>query len=153
MSKAVQHLQNISIADKYGTPLTLYYEATTRYGIRPILDVCADRINHVTDSYFTEHDNALTKQWNVDFYMNPPYSKIRDFIKYAYEQHKKHNVNGLLLTYAKTDTKWWHDYVESKAEIYFIKGRIKFFDEHGILTKNSAPYPSCWLVYRRKILN
>jgi len=176
MSKALQHLGDIHIQDEYGTPLTLFYEKCREYNIRPILDVAASKINHVCKSYFTKADDALTLNWDVDFYMNPPYSQVAKFIKYAYEQHKKFNVNGLILTYAKTDTKWWHEYIEKKAEIHFIKGRVKFFDENGKIKKycsnckvsfsgidicprcdgelreNCAPYPSCFIIYRKKLL-
>ena len=48
----------------------------------------------------------------------------------------------------KTDTLWWHSYVEGIAEVHFQKGRIKFLDENGDLTKQSAPYPSVWIIYR-----
>ena len=68
-------------------------------------------------------------------------------MKKAYYQHLKHGIDGLILVFAKTDTKWWHSFVEDKAEIHFIRGRIKFFKD-GYETKNSAPYPSCFLIYR-----
>ncbi len=63
--------------------------------------------------------------------------------------HRKHNITLLVLTYAKTDTKWWHNYIEGKAEYYFHKGRISFNDKYGIPTKNKAPYPSVWIVFRK----
>ena len=56
----------------------------------------------------------------------------------------------MILCYAKTDTKWWHEYVEGKAEYHFQKGRIKFLDGQGNLTKNSSPYPSVWIIIRGK---
>jgi phage N-6-adenine-methyltransferase len=156
--------------------LILFYDGCREYDIHPVLDVAASHINHVCKRYFTKADDALTKEWNVDFFGNFPYSKVAKFIKYAYEQYKKHNVNGLILTYSKTDTKWWHKYIEGKAEIHFIKGRVKFFDENGKIKKycqnckvsfsgidicprcdnelreNCAPYPSCWIIYRKKLL-
>lgn len=140
----------ISIQDEYGTPHNKLTKAMADYEIFPRLDVCSNTINKKFDSYFTIQDDALTKQWDVDFFMNPPYSKIRQFMRYGYEQHRKHNVNGLCLTYSKTDTKWWHQCVEGKAEVHFIEGRLKFNDEHGMITKHPAPYPSCWIIWRKK---
>ena len=81
--------------------------------------------------------------------MNPPYSNVAVFMRKAYYQHLKKNLDGLILCYAKTDTKWWHSFVEGKAEIHFIKGRIKFY-KNGKITQNSAPYPSVWIIYRVK---
>jgi hypothetical protein len=46
---------------------------------------------------------------------------------------------------ARTDTRWFHERVLPKAsEIRFIRGRLKFGD-----AKNSAPFPSMVVVYRR----
>lgn len=147
-SKAVTHLSNINIRDEYGTPVDKFVEFCVDYDLFPKLDVCTNIHNKKCKKYFTLQDNALTKKWNEDFFMNPPYSKIYDFIKYAYEQHKKHDVTGLILTYSKTDTKWWHEFIENKAEVHFIKGRLKFNDEFGKITRYPAPYPSCWIIFR-----
>lgn len=148
-AKSVQHLQNISIQDEYGTPISLLRSAMFQFDVLPFLDVCTTDVHAKFQNYFTIKDDALTKEWNYDFFMNPPYSKVKEFVKYAHEQHKKHNVTALILTYAKTDTKWWHEFVEGKAEVHFIKGRVKFYDSQGILTKNSAPYPSVWIIFRK----
>ena len=48
-----------------------------------------------------------------------------------------------MLLPARTDTKWFHEFVLNKAEIRFIKGRLKFGDGN-----NSAPFPSMVVIYR-----
>ncbi len=48
-----------------------------------------------------------------------------------------------MLLPARTDTKWFHKYVLNKAEIRFIKGRLKFGDG-----SNSAPFPSMVVIYQ-----
>lgn len=151
MSKALQNLNIINLNDEYGTPLIQYKLACFRWGIKPQLDVCTNPANAKCDAYWTIQDDALSHQWDMDFFMNPPYSRVREFMEYAYQQHKKHNVDALILVYAKTDTKWWHDLVEGKAEIHFVRGRIKFNDMNGNMTKNSAPYPSVWIIWRKHV--
>jgi site-specific DNA-methyltransferase (adenine-specific) len=47
-----------------------------------------------------------------------------------------------MLIPARTDTRWFHDYINNKAEVRFIKGRLKFGD-----SKNSAPFPSMVVVF------
>jgi site-specific DNA-methyltransferase (adenine-specific) len=47
-----------------------------------------------------------------------------------------------MLIPARTDTRYWHDYVMKAAEIHFVKGRLKFGD-----SKNSAPFPSAVVVF------
>jgi site-specific DNA-methyltransferase (adenine-specific) len=68
--------------------------------------------------------------------MNPPYGReIGIWMRKAYES----SLQGALvvcLVPARTDTSWWHDYA-MKAEVTFIRGRLKF-NNH----KNSAPFPS-----------
>jgi phage N-6-adenine-methyltransferase len=154
-SKSVGHLSIITEKDEYGTPYYTYDMGCNIAGFVPKIDVCGSEINHKCSVYFTEKDNALSKQWNQDFWMNPPYSKIEQFMDYAWKQHRKYNVNGLILVFAKTGTKWWHKFVESKindtkeVERHFILGRIRFLDEFGKQTKNSAPYDSAWVIYRK----
>jgi len=82
--------------------------------------------------------------------MNPPYGKgiIDKWIKYAYEQHVKHNVTAMALIFAKTETKWWHKYIQDVAEVHFIKGRVHF-QLNGKDVQNSAPYGSAWVIWRK----
>ncbi len=71
--------------------------------------------------------------------MNPPYG--REIGKWV---AKLANNTGVALLPARTDTKWFHDYIYGKAEIRFIKGRLKFGDG-----KNSAPFPSMTVVFNQ----
>lgn len=74
---------------------------------------------------------------------------VAEWIKKAYSEHLNNGVTGTILTFAKTDTKWWHKYVEGIAEVHFIKGRIRFLDG-GKISGYPAPYGSCWIIYRAK---
>ncbi len=145
--KSIIHLQNIKIHDDYETPPTKYDQACINYKIRPTLDVCATKENTKCEHFITEKQDSLLFEWKQTFFMNPPYSQIQKFMRKAYYQSKKNKVEGLILAYSKTDTKWWHSFVENKAEVHFIKGRIKFW-KNGQPTNNSAPFPSCWIIYR-----
>ena len=51
---------------------------------------------------------------------------------------------GVMLVPARTDTRWFHEYIYGKAEIRFIKGRLKFSG-----SKDSAPFPSMIVVFRK----
>lgn len=48
-----------------------------------------------------------------------------------------------MLIPSRTDTRWFHEWIYGKAEIRFIKGRLKFGN-----AKNSAPFPSMIVVFR-----
>lgn len=157
---AARHLAAIKINDEYGTPHRIFERACSDYHVRPLIDICASEHNHVLPLYYTKKENCLYHNIDMDFFMNPPYSEIEKFMRFAFMQHKKNNVDALILTFAKTDTNFWHKYVEDKAEVHFIKGRLQFNDEHGHpkkiynkklnrLVNGSAPYPSCWIIYRK----
>ncbi len=144
-----------------------------KYQIAPMLDVCATDSNSKFSEYYTMNNDALTKEWDEDFFMNPPYSEITQWMKKAYEQHRKYNVNALILVFAKTSVKWWHKYVEDKAETHFIEKRIRFLlngvepryckhckkrftlDISHCLTckrkisKSSPTYDSVWIIFRK----
>lgn len=47
-----------------------------------------------------------------------------------------------MLIPARTDTRYFHEYIYGKAEIRFIKGRLKFGGN-----KNSAPFPSMVVIF------
>mgnify|MGYP003139136647 CR=1 FL=1 len=74
---------------------------------------------------------------------NPPYSKIGEFVKKAYEESLK-GCTVVMLIPSRTDTKYWHDYC-IYGQIRYIKGRLKFGN-----AKNSAPFPSCIVVFGRR---
>jgi phage N-6-adenine-methyltransferase len=165
-SKAVKHLDIININDEYGTPKKILEQAMIDFKINPTLDVCSSEAfkqfsPKSIKKWYTAEDNALSPvhQWDQDFFMNPPYSKIQKFMEKAYASTQNYNVDALILTYAKTDTKWWHELVEDIAEVHFIRGRINFNDMHGKprmiyseklkkYIKGASPYPSVWIIYR-----
>lgn len=71
--------------------------------------------------------------------MNPPYGReISEWVKKAAES----DALVVALLPARTDTKWFHDYILNKSYIKFIKGRLKFGNSKG-----SAPFPSMIVVF------
>lgn len=154
-SRAVRHLSHIKIEDEYETPTDIFKNGCKKYRIKPRLDVCGSKKHHKLPRYFKKNENALTKDWKVPFWMNPPYSKVGAFMQKAYEEHKKWNVDGLILVYSKTDTRWFNRYVYNQktgrwlGEFYPIEGRINFW-KNGKKTPFPAPYPSCFIVYRKR---
>ena len=150
MSKSVKHLAIINVNDEYGTPPFLFLEACKKFNCTPTVDYFASHTNHVCDKYYTKEDKVFEMDWTSNGFLNPPYSIIKKVMKKAYEEHLKNNIELLILTYNKTDTKWWHSYVEGKAEVHFHNVRISFNDRFGKRTQNKAPYGSAWIIYRAK---
>lgn len=117
-----------------------------------VLDVAATDKSTKCEKYFTPEDDGLSQSWNFggSVFCNPPYGReIGKWVKKAYEESLKEKNPIVLLIPARTDTKWFHDYIYNKAEIRFIKGRLKFEDEDGN-SSDSAPFPSMIVIYNRK---
>ena len=147
---------NLSKDNIWETPPDVFEFGCKFFDFYPEVDVCATAQDTKCKVFYGENKkwnmSALnqTCEWHKDFWMNPPYQNVKEWIRKAYYSHIKFNVSGLALIFAKTDTKVWHECIlHGKAEIYFIEGRIKFFKD-GIESKNPAPYPSAFVFWRAK---
>jgi phage N-6-adenine-methyltransferase len=127
--------------DDWETPQWLFDELNKEFDFD--LDVCATRENKKCRNFYAKELNGLKQSWQGVCWMNPPYGReIGKWIKKAYEESLKGSTVVCLLP-ARTDTKWFHDYILGKAEVRFLKGRLKFGG-----SKNSAPFPSMVVVFR-----
>lgn len=105
------------------------------------LDVCALPDNAKSEKYFTPEMDGLSQEWSGTVWCNPPYGRhIGKWVKKASES----DCTVVMLLPARTDTAWFHDYIYGCAEIRFVRGRLRFGN-----SKNSAPFPSMVVIYRR----
>lgn len=81
---------------------------------------------------------------------NPPYGKeIGSWVEKAYREAQKSGTQIVMLLPSRTDTKYFHDYIYGKAEIFFIRGRLKFLNSEK-QEESSAPFPSMLVIYNYK---
>ena len=59
-------------------------------------------------------------------------------------KHQRECKCAVLLLFANTDTKWFHEWIYHKAEIRFIKGRLKFGGG-----RVNSPKPSMVVIFRK----
>jgi len=143
MDKNTKQTMFSSKSSEWATPQNFYNKLNRDFG--PFtLDPCSDGINNKTPKHFTEKDNGLKQSWARNrVFMNPPYGRdIKHWLKKAYEEGQKPNTTVVCLIPARTDTKYWHEYVMKAQAIYFVKGRLKFGDSN-----NAAPFPSAVVVF------
>jgi site-specific DNA-methyltransferase (adenine-specific) len=129
----------------YATPQEIFDELDKEFHFT--LDPCASKETAKCSQYFTEKENGLLQFWEGNVFMNPPYGrKLYFWIEKAYTECiiLGHCNLVVCLIPSRTDTKWWHNFCMKASEIRFFKGRIKF---NG---KNSAPFPSCLVIFDRK---
>ena len=130
-----------SKTDDWATPQDFFDSLNAEFGFT--LDAAADDSNHKCDIYFTKKENGLSKKWGGATWCNPPYGReIGLWVKKAYQESRAGNLVVMLIP-ARTDTAWFHEYVLNKAEIRFVRGRLKFGG-----AKNAAPFPSMVCIFR-----
>lgn len=137
-SRAVYHR---SRSDEWATPRDRFAEWTVEFG--PFeLDAAATHENALCGRYFTMEDDGLVQDWGTGtVWCNPPYSTVATWVEKAHEASLA-GATVVMLVPSRTDTRWWHSWAV-RAEVLFIKGRLKFGD-----AKNSAPFPSALLIFR-----
>ena len=134
-----------SKTDDWATPQETFDELNQEFNFT--LDPCADEYNHKCSKYYTKEQNGLIQDWGGEIvFCNPPYGReVKKWVEKCYREVNFGNcICAVMLIFARTDTKWFHDYIYKKAEIRFIKGRLKF----GCST-NSAPAPSMVVIFRK----
>ena len=131
-----------SKTDLWSTPNDFFDKLNDEF--RFTLDPCSTHENAKCYKHFTEEENGLLQDWgNEVVFCNPPYGRqIKDWVKKSYEESQKDNTTVVMLIPARTDTIYFHEYIYHKAEIRFIKGRLKFGN-----AKNSAPFPSMVVIF------
>jgi len=131
-----------SETDEWNTPQWLFDALHKEFGFT--LDPCStwDGSNAKCENRYTLRDNGLLKDWGTEcVFMNPPYSAVADWMRKAYGAALD-GATVVCLVPARTDTRWFHDYA-MKAEIRFLRGRLKFSD-----AEDPAPFPSMVVVFR-----
>lgn len=109
------------------------------------LDPCASDRNATCKLYFSKAEDGLKQDWGRHrVFCNPPYGRdMREWARKCFEASHK-GASVVLLAHARTDTRWFHDWVYGRAsELRFLKGRLKFGDG-----PQSAPFPSLVAVFR-----
>lgn len=129
-----------SQTNEWYTPQSFFDELNKEFNFT--LDPCATKENAKCAKYYTIKDDGLSKSWdNENVFINPPYGReIGKWVKKAAES--RGGVRVMLIP-ARTDTKYFHEYIYNKAEVRFIKGRLKFGG-----ASNSAPFPSMVVIFK-----
>jgi len=133
------------------TPESIFKPLQEEFNI--VLDVCATDQNKKCDAYLDRKLNGLTSEWLIvgetgkpskgACWMNPPYGReVGAWVRKAHAESLK-GITTVALLPARTDTKWFHEYIYGKTEIRFFKGRIRFVN-----AKASAPFPSMIVIFK-----
>lgn len=132
-----------SKTDLWETPQALFDALNNEFHFT--LDACAIPENAKCERYYTPEQDGLSQPWNGVVWCNPPYGRtVGQWVQKAWLS-SFYGATVVMLLFARTDTKWFHDYIYQKkrVEVRFLKGRLKFGG-----SKNSAPCPSMIVIFR-----
>ena len=130
--------------DEWATPQELFDALDAEFHFT--LDPCSTDQNAKCAKHYTKAQNGLAQDWTGEtVWCNPPYGRdVGKWIRKCYE-HFMGGGTAVLLLPARTDTKVFHEYIYGKAEIRFIRGRVKFGN-----SKYNAPFPSMIVIYKQQ---
>lgn len=130
-----------SASEEWTTPQAMYAALDAEFGFD--LDAAATDANALCARWFTKDDDALARPWGGVVFLNPPYGHgIGRWVRKAHDEAQRGAVVVGLIP-AKTETRWWHDYVMRAAEIRLVRGRMRFSG-----STINAPFPSAVIVWR-----
>ena len=134
---------NSSAFHGWHTPPELLVKLTNALGTFD-LDPCASPKAHVrAHVQFTVDDDGLSQPWRGLVFCNPPYGPaLKSWVAKCFAEGTNSYTCVVALIPARTDTRWWHDNIAGLADIFLLKGRLRFGDG-----KNSAPFPSVLAVW------
>ena len=115
-----------SATDMWATPQDFFDALDNEFHFE--LDVCAVPENAKCARYYTPELDGLKQPWQGVCWCNPPYGRqIGKWIQRASQAASDGNTVVMLIP-ARTDTRWFHDYIYGKpnVETRFVRGRLKF---------------------------
>ncbi len=86
------------------------------------------------DTYYTQQDDGLTKDWHGSVWLNPPFSQpqISQFVDKLVTEFLGGTVQqAILLTNNSSDTTWFHKAATHAAMLCFTRGRIRCVGPDG----------------------
>lgn len=128
--------------DDWETPKELFDKLNSEFHFT--VDLCASERNHLCEKYYTKEQSGLDADLTGEIvFCNPPYGRkaTGQFV----EKCSKIDGIAVMLIPARTDTRWFHEFIYKKAEIRFLRGRLKFGGG-----KWNAPFPSMIVVFDNK---
>ena len=142
MNKALLSSKNMC----WCTPQDFFDRLNAEFGF--VLDPAATDKTAKCSLYYTPETDGLSQSWDRGgaVFCNPPYGReIGKWVQKAFEEARG-GYPIVLLIPARTDTAYFHDYIYGKAEIRFVRGRLRFTDDDGNAA-DPAPFPSMVVIY------
>ena len=112
----------------YETPPELYKMALNLVGAEEFdIDVCCSRANIPAKFHYIDgFADGLKRDWDKLNWCNPPYKFAPKWVKKAFVEQQKGNSTIMLIP-ARTETKYWHNYIlDEKGSCNRKNVKVKF---------------------------
>jgi len=94
--------------------------------------------------HYTIEDDGLAQEWSGRVFLNSPYGPEMEKWIARLARHG----NGMALTFARTETEWFHRHIWERADaLLFLEGRIHFYRVDGTRAEANAGAPSVLIAY------
>ena len=112
-----------SKSNEWATPQDFYDKLDSEFNFT--LDPAADDHNHKCPKYYTKEIDGLIQSWAGEkVFCNPPYGReIGTWVKKCHDEVFHGGCQlAVMLIPARTDTRYFHEWIYGKAEIRFLRG-------------------------------
>lgn len=131
-----------SNTDEWATPQELFDQLNNEFCFD--LDPCSTDENCKCEKHYTKDEDGLIQDWSGRrVFCNPPFSDMRKWVEKCYREGCKDNTLVVMLMPARTDTKYFHDFVLNRSEIRFCEKRLRFGNSNNV-----APFPVLIVIFR-----
>lgn len=146
----VAHVKNNSVNNEWYTPKYIVDAAREVLGDIDLDPASSPTANKIVQAkyIYTAEDSGLNHRWYKNIWMNPPYQRglVNKFLSRLVEDYKAGRVcQACVLVNNATETIWWQHLSSVASAVCFLRGRVKFLDEHG--NKANSPLQGQCVVY------
>ena len=136
MNKGFTHEKNSkSNSEEWYTPKWLFQELNLHFDLDPAAP--KGGLPWIPAlKFYSKEDDGLSQPWQGNVWLNPPYGN--ETSKWLQRMHE--HRQGVALVFARTDSRWFHDYAVKADAILYLKGRVRFVNADGDPGKSS---PGC----------
>ena len=126
-----------SEAQDWGTPPGLFGPLHARFGFT--VDAAATPLNRLVDRHY---EDAFRQSWRGErVWCNPPYGRWQ--VPFVREAARREADLSVLLLPVRADTAVWHECIWDRAEVWFLRGRVRF-----VGAKSGSTFASAIVLFR-----
>jgi len=108
------------------------YEAFGKVDVDP----CAHLLSPVVATrriLLSEGGDGLVDDWSGRLaFVNPPFSQLLRWLRRAHDEWQAGHVETVVcLVPVRTDSAWFHETLSAAADIYLLRGRVRFLNGEG----------------------